>query len=201
MTWWIFHIFWLGIEQCHRHLPAGQGPSLDARYDFISYGWKLRQLVEGKMPQDKAYLATFIEIVPDAHAYARVLPGFQKIFDIAESVMAAVTAVHSHADGSEREIDVVADDDEVFQWNVQLGQPVAYGITAEVHVRRWLEQVEGTPLDAFGGHGAITFVFKRNIGRLSPGVQYHESDVMSGGGVLCANVAETDYQISLVRHA
>ena len=114
--------------------------------------------------------------------------------------MAAVTAVHSHADGSEREIDVVADDDEVFQWNVQLGQPVAYGITAEVHVRRWLEQVEGTPLDAFGGHGAITFVFKRNIGRLSPGVQYDESNVMPGPGIFGTYVSESGHQVTLVGH-
>ena len=94
--------------------------------------------------------------------------------------MAAVAAPAAETDRPQGEVEVVADDDEILDAQMELVHPVTDGVAAEVHVSGGFEQGE---LPAFEGDlrdVAVALRGERSIGCLSPGIQYHKTDIVSG---------------------
>ena len=195
-----FHRVLTGIQFSHRLLSSGKCPCLDSSADFFGYRRKLQQLFGEETSQHEADLTAFAEIVADPYPYTRVVAALEQLFYVAEAVMPAVAAAQAHPDGAEREVDVVADHYEVLLRNLQLVHPVADGVSAQIHISGRLEQVEAAALDAQFGHVAVADSAELNIGRLSPGVQYNESDVVPCAFIPGTDVPESGDKEALVRH-
>ena len=109
--------------------------------------------------------------------------------------MPAVAAAHAHPDRTERQVQVVADDDDPLRRDVHLVHPVTDGVAAEVHVCGRLEEDQfPSPVGALG-YAAVTPAFENKIGCLGPGIQYHKSHVVPGRSVLSADVSQSDDKI------
>ena len=181
-------------------MRAAQGPCLDSLVNLFGERPELLRLIRIESAQDEIYLAAFTEIVSYAHAYAAVVAGFKELFDVPEAVMPPATAGSPHPHGAERQVDVIADYDEILKRDFKRVHPIPYGVAAQIHVGGGLEQVEFASLYAQLCHFPIAAGHKGNIGRLSPGVQYYESDVVPRAGIFLAYVAQSDYEETLVRH-
>ena len=77
------------------------------------------------MPEHESDLSTLIEVVSHAYAYAGVLSGLKKFLNVAQPVVTSVAAAGPHADSPERQVDVIAHDNQVLDRNVKLAKPVA----------------------------------------------------------------------------
>ena len=192
--------FLLRIQLGHCFLNADKTPRTHASNDLFCNFGDIRLLLRRKTPEHEIDLLSLGKIVAHADAEARPLAGLEELFDIAQSVVAAVAAVAAQADRTERKVDVVADDEQVVQGDLQFLEPVADGVAAEVHVGRGLEEMEFPALVMDDGLVAVSSGFENDIGCLGPGIQYHKADVVSRRSVLGTDVAEPDYQITLVSH-
>ena len=114
--------------------------------------------------------------------------------------MAAVRAAGLQTELSEGQCHIVANDEQPALVNVLLVQPVAHGITAQVHEGGGLEQKDLTALHRRLCHKAVATVVKNNIGRLCESVQYHESCIVAGHVVLLADISQS-YNKILVHYS
>ena len=130
--------------------------------------------------EDIIDLASRMKVIADTDPDPGPRVGPEAKLYVLKPVVTSVTAALAHADGSEREVYVVAHNHEVLHREFQLVHPVPDSVATEVHVSGRLEKVE---LPAFEGDlrdVAVTLRAKRSIGCLRPGIQYHKTNIMSG---------------------
>ena len=77
---------------------------------------------------------SFREIVADSDPDPGPIRTFKAVFYVFETVVTAVAPTFPHPDRTERQIDVVADNDEVLKGKFQFPHPVPDGIATEIHV-------------------------------------------------------------------
>ena len=112
-----------------------------------------------------------------------------------QTVVAGRTAVGLHAYGADGKAEVVHHDQEVLQGNLFLLHPVAYGISAQVHVGAGLEQHQLGVLGAAMRHKAIPLVLERGLAGLRQRVHDVETDVMTCAFVFRSDVSETHNEV------
>ena len=116
------------------------------------------------MPQYVVHLVSAREVAADAEADAAVLLRAEQFGDVLQSVMPAGAPLRAHPEGSERQGDVIDDDQQILTRNLLRVEPVADGLARKVHVGRGLEQHQRMPFAAKRGHGAVAVGGKRGVG-------------------------------------
>jgi len=79
----------------------------------------------------------------------------------------------------------------VFVGYVFFFEPVAHGVSAEVHVGGGFEEEYFSPFVGCLCDVSVSFILKNGFGCFCEGIQNHVSSVVPGVGVLCAWVSES----------
>ena len=106
--------------------------------------------------------------------------------------MTGITSAWFHTQGTERESQIVYDHQDTFKRNVLFVHPVPDGVSAQVHVGGRFQKHQLLPFQREGSHSAVAFVLKNKIGRLSQGVQYSKTYIVTGSGIFASDIAQTD---------
>ena len=109
--------------------------------------------------------------------------------------MTTIRAIALQTELSNRNGNIVADNQQTALVNILLIEPIAHSITAQVHIRGRLEQEHLPTLQRGLGHKTIAFILKNDIGRLSKSVQYHPSCIVAGLSVFVARIAQPNNKI------
>lgn len=182
------------VEMVHRELNARE------RETFNHFAGQFQSFVHGlevfigKLSQYEVNLSAAWEIVADAKAQTGVLLRAEHTADVLQSVVSGLTASRSHSQLPERQREVVDHHENIFQGNFLLVHPVAHRVSGEVHVGGGFEQRERLVFHFQRGDGAISLVLKYKIGRLSQGVQYSKSYVVTGLGIFATDIPQPDNQ-------
>ena len=140
-------MFGLGIHGIHGSVYANSSPCLyTVNYSFAD-SFHFLFFLFAQLAQNESYLLTSAEIVADTYSYACIFLSTDEFGDIGEAVVSSSTSVLSESQGSERNVEVVRDDDDVFYRYLELVHPITYSFAAEVHVCGWLEQKEFPALE------------------------------------------------------
>ena len=106
--------------------------------------------------------------------------------------MSAVGALFADTDGTEGQVEIVHQNKHVLNRDFLLLEPVAYGVAAEVHVCRGLEEYHLGGFNATFGYETIAFVLPAGIDGCSKGIDHHKTDVMARTCVLVADISKSD---------
>ena len=147
------------------------------------------------LPEDEVNLATFGEVVADAETETAEGVGAKFFDDVGEAVMTAVGSLFAEADSAQGKGDVVVDDEEVFDGDFFLAQPILHGFAAKVHIGGWFDDKEGpAPVFHFRGLGETTRG-ERGFEVFCQAVGDPEACVVTGVFIFRADVSETGNQI------
>ena len=155
-------------------------------------------LLGGEGTQHEVDLRAAREVVAQSDAQARIVLAYELLY-VAQAVVRAGAAARLEAQGAQGQRQVVGDDEQAVLVDVLLVEPVAHGVAAQIHIGGGLEQEELASAHTALGHIAVAAVVENNIGRFCESVQYHIADVVAGGAVFGAGVAQTHNQIFVHR--
>ena len=136
------------VDPGHGFVGTDKNPIQDPLGDLFAELWHFLALFGAEFAENVVDLLSFVEVVADAHTDAAIVLGSDGLGDVAQAVVAAVAAVHSHSERAEREIDVVANDDKTLFGNGEFLEVVPHGVAAEVHICRGLQEIERPALYA-----------------------------------------------------
>ena len=140
-------LLWLGIYGVHGPICAYCSPCLHAIDDPLADFSHLLLLFLAELSEHEAYLLSFAEVVSDSDSDAGLFLGAYQFCDVGQSVVSSCASVLSESECSERNVEVVRDDDHVLNGYLELVHPVTYSLSAEVHICGWLEQKEFSALE------------------------------------------------------
>ena len=109
--------------------------------------------------------------------------------------MTAVAPFGPNTQRTERQSDIVRNDQQVFERDLLLLEPIADGLATQIHVGRRFEQQQEMPAVTKFGHITVTSRTKRDIGHPGQGVQYFETYVVTGIGIFGADISQSDDQV------
>ena len=144
---------------------------------------------------------SFREVASHAETHPGVLLRTEQFGDVFQPVVTSGTPLRAQAQRAERQGDVVRYDEQVLRSDLPGVHPVADGLAREIHVGRRLEQHECPALVFHLGDVAVTRRGKNSVGRLCEGVQHFESDVVTGFGVLGADIPQSNDEVFHTRSA
>jgi hypothetical protein len=108
------------------------------------------------------------------------------------SAMAAVSAAHFEADLTQRELELVMEDEDVLGGHFEERGQWLYGLAAEIHEgQRFLDQHVFAGLRAHLGPVAFVALFEARLGAAGVHVQGHKTHVVAGVLVFGTGVAQT----------
>ena len=180
------------IELVHRSVNTGEAEGGD---NFGRYFEPLLQcflLFVSPFTEHEIDLGAAGELIADAKPYARVVLGAQDGLDVSEPVMTAVGTLFADADGAERQVEVIDEDEHILHRYLLLLEPITHGIAGEVHIGGGFEEHEFGVLDTAFGDEAVAFVLPFRFHGCSKRIDYHETDVMTSTGVLIADITKSD---------
>ena len=111
-----------------------------------------------------------------------------------QAVVPRLAARGLEAQFAERQGEVIAHHQHALHGNFLLVHPVAHGVARQVHIRRRFQKDKRLVLHFQGRDEPIALVLKNNIGRPGEGVQYTESDIVTGAGIFVADIAQPHNQ-------
>ena len=178
----------------HRVVDALEHETLDDFHTQVDGRQKLLHVLLAVLAEHPVYLTATRVVVADTHAKSGIVLS-DELLDMSQTIVTTIASIRLQAEGTERQGEFVADDEQPLLVYLLLVEPVSHGIAAEVHEGGRLQQENLASLDGSLSHETITLIFKMNIGRFSKSVQYHKSRVVSCSGVFIARVAKTTNQI------
>ena len=182
------------VEMVHRELNARE------RETFNHFAGQFQSFVHGfevllsKLSQYEVNLSAAGEIVADAKAQTGILLRAEHTADMFQSVVSGFAAAWAHSQLPEGQREVVDHHEHVFHRDFLLVHPVAHRVAREIHVGGGLEKRERLVFHLQRGDGTISLVLKYKIGRLSQGVQYSKSYVVTGLGIFATDIPQPDNQ-------
>ena len=104
--------------------------------------------------------------------------------------MASGTTLGPYAYGTERDSQVIRNDQHTIRWDVLLLHPITHRFSTEVHERAGLDEDEGAALVTQFGAVCITVLAEAHFGRGGQMVEHLEPDVVPGMRVFGAGVSQ-----------
>ena len=114
--------------------------------------------------------------------------------NVAQPVLAAVTAVELEARDAGREIQLIMGDQHFLRFDLPVAQRSGHRFAAEIHERGRLQQPDGLPgnLDLGGFAEQFAFQTESHAGLLRQRVNEPEPGIVPGSGVFGARISEPD---------
>ena len=131
-------------------------------------------------------------LVSYTKAYACVVLCAENGLDVTESVMPAVGALFADPDRTERQVEVIHENEHVLDGDFLGLQPIAYGVTAEVHVGGRFKQYEFGILNTTFRHEPVPLIFPLGVFRCRKSIDHHKTDIMTRTCVLVTDIAKAD---------
>ena len=185
------------IEAIHGRLGSFVQRAEDGVGGALAGAVQLDAVVEGGTAQEEVNVLVAAALrPPDANLHAREASGTAEVLDDAfQAVLATRGAARPHAHLAERQVEVIADDEQAGQIDLVEAHQLAHRQAAIVHVRLRLGEdgllaVE----DPFGEERAAALAGPRPAE--TPGQQVHrvEADIVSSPGVAHAWISQADDQ-------
>ena len=181
----------LSVVLIHGALYAFEGIGADgvgSQGDALVHGG---HLLVSETSENEIYLSAAGEVVADAETQAGVLLRAEDGGDMAETVVASLAAAGFHTQRTERQGEVIGDDEELVDGDFLLVKPVTHGITAEIHIGGGLEEEELLVLHAYGGDETIAAVLPSGTGIGSQLIDDAETHIMARVSIFDTDIAET----------
>ena len=190
--WFLFNL--LCVELVHGVLDARRGERKHHLHGLVDGGLDgSLHLIGGEFAQDVLNLVSLGEVVADAEAEAWEVGVAEGFDDVVEAVMGTAAAFGAHPEPSGRQVDVVADDEDVLLRHALVIHPIADGFAAEVHISGGHGQNERTSFVLPFGDVGVPVGAEGHRQFLRQCVHHLETDVVACAGILVLSVSETEY--------
>ena len=155
----------------------------------------LGKLFRGKMPKHIIYLTSARKIITDTETKTGKLLGSDHLCNILKPIMAGVASSRPNPYSSEWESQVIDSHYHIGNVDIFMLEPVTDCVTRQIHICRRLQQNNLSVFHTSAAYIAVALGCKRDIGCLSKGIQYTESNIVAGAGIFAADVPQPNKEI------
>ena len=153
------------------------------------------------LTQHEIYLTAAREVIAQTETQTTEHIGTQFFNDVGQAVVAAVSTLLAEAQRTQRQSDVIVDNQKILNWNLLLLQPVFYRLAAEIHVGRRLDDKQSLALEFHLRSLGKTVRGERTFQVLRQAVGNLKTNVVSRVVVLGTYVSQTGNQVFHVSFA
>ena len=184
-------IGFLCVELVHGGLDACRGEGKDHLHRLVNSGLDgALHFVGGKLAKHVFYLIALGEVMPHTETESREVAVAKGLDDMIQAVMGTATPFGAHPEPARRQVDIIADNEDILLRDILALHPVSDGLATEVHVCGGHRQNQRASLVFAFGNIGVPIGAKCGRQLLRQCVHHLKTYIVAGPGILILRIPQ-----------